>query len=266
MTPLIAVPCRFFRSAEKEWSDICGARVSYLQAVQHAGGCPLLVPTTDDLPLVRRIYDIADGVLLAGGEDVAPELYGEELLPTSWSKDDHRDAVEYSFVQWAFQDKKPLLGICRGAQIINIALGGSLFQDLPTQLNCNHDYIVPGDSVATMRPVHAITLLPGSLLSRLLGSSHALVNSVHHQAIRRVANGLRAVGFSDDGVVEAIEAEDRSFPFLLGVQCHPELLWQEHDIRWRNVFSSFIEESRHNACLRRLKPKEPTWIARIANR
>jgi putative glutamine amidotransferase len=264
MTPLVAIPCRMLPSVEKEWADISGVRLSYIESIQQAGGCPFLIPISDDLPNVRRLYNIADCVLLAGGEDVEPHLYGETSDSSLTVRDQSRDALEYSIARWCFQEQKPMFGICRGLQIMNIALGGSLYQDIPTEFNVNHDYAVSGNPTATMAPAHKLLLDDTSLLAKLFGTNEVSVNSVHHQSVKRVAPGLQAVGYAEDGIIEALEGDTTEHPFLVGVQCHPETLWKEHDARWLKVFSEFITAGREFRKAQGLKSSQPRWIAGIA--
>lgn len=184
----------------------------FLTAVRAAGGVPLPIPPMD-LPGVRALYDLCDGLLLPGGKDVDPSSYGaepreEETLPDL-------DIVEIALSRWAAEDGLPLFGVCRGEQVLNVALGGTL---------CGHIGDLPGtadhggDDMPTVW--HEIEITPGSRLAAALGGVSATVNSRHHQAVDRLGEGLHATAVSPDGVVEAIEADGDWF--ALGVQWHPE--------------------------------------------
>lgn len=185
-----------------------------------AGATPLMLPSCTGEEEARRLVEAIDGLVLSGGTDVAPENYGETPLRPEWGGDPYRDAYELRLAAEARRQGKPVLGICRGAQVLNVAYGGSLFQDLETQL--------PGalrhrDWEIYDRNGHALEILEGGLLARLYRQRSGWVNSVHHQAVRRLGTGLRLEATSPvDGVVEAFVAE--AGPFALGVQWHPEFL------------------------------------------
>lgn len=202
--------------------EVYGLMPAYVDAVRAAGGVPVLIPLGLDDAEVRALLARVDGLLLPGGGDVVPAAYGgNDRDPTVRDTDDVRDRAEFLLVEHALEQVKPLLAICRGLQVFNVALGGSLWEDVRGHMPgaIVHDYVNRNgrDFLA-----HDVTVEPDSLLARALESERAAVNSLHHQGIRRLAHGLRAVAAAPDGLVEAVEVPDH--PFALGVQWHPENL------------------------------------------
>lgn len=241
MKPYIGITCGTF--VDRAWCPpSIGHRKTYIDAVVAAGGAPFLIPLIEDESVLRALYDRLDGLLLAGGHDIEPRLYGEEPLPELGTVDTLRDRVEVPLARWAVEDGKPLLGICRGAQVLNVVMGGTLYQDIPSQLGSPivHDGSYRHENWAHLE--HPIRLTPGSHLARVLGETELPTNSLHHQSIKAVAPGLRAVGWAPDGVVEAVEGINGHF--LMGVQCHPEALQGEADPRWQGMFRAFVDRCR----------------------
>lgn len=212
----------------------------YLLAIQEAGGLPLPLAPGSDAETLRRLYELLDGLLLTGGEDVAPERYGERVEhPDLVQVVPERDAAEFQLLDWALADRLPLLAICRGVQVLNVKLGGSLYQDLardrPGALRHNQAGETP-----RQEPTHPVTVLPGSFLADVVGAERLLVNSLHHQAIKALAPSLFPVAYAPDGVIEAVEANDPDPPaFLLGLQWHPEEL-VGRDPAARRLFDAFV--------------------------
>ncbi len=186
-------------------------------------GAPLLLPVCGDAAVLRRLCGTLAGLLLPGGGDVAPARYGQTAGPTLRAVDEERDEAELCLVGYAMEDDLPLLAICRGLQVLNVALGGTLLQDIPSQMvgALVHSY---GTTVPRDAPQHTVSLESGSCLAAALGRGRPLaqvaVNSFHHQAVCELAPSLRVVARAPDGVVEALERPDRSF--VIGVQWHPE--------------------------------------------
>ena len=192
--------------------------ITYVRAVEAAGGVPVVMPPLglDEVPdLVARL----DGLVLSGGPDLSPAAYDAKPHPDLGMTEPALDAFEYAMVAEALRHGMPILGICRGAQAVNVALGGSLHQHLPEVVG---DAIGHRQSQDGRRPTHAEEVVPGSLQAELLGGGPLAVNSFHHQAVDRLGNGLRVSARAPDGTIEAIE--DRSRPFLLAVQWHAETL------------------------------------------
>lgn len=218
-----------------------GIREGYVAAVIQAGGVPLLLPPHVDQTGLRQMYDLLDGVLLAGGADIAPKLYGEVPHPNLGEVEHLRDATELPLIRWAVAERKPLLGICRGMQALNVALGGTLYQDIPSQYPTTLDHDSSAQQRCWEHLDHTVVFEADSRLAALLGTCDLQVNTLHHQALKDIAGGLRVVGRAPDGIVEAVEGTGDAF--VLGVQCHPEQLWSEVDPRWRRVFGAFIAAS-----------------------
>ena len=213
---------------------------TYIQAVIRAGGLPLLIPHLEDEALLRAVYERLDGLLLPGGEDVHPAHFGEPIHKRCRSISPERDVTELPLARWAVREGKPVLGICRGVQVLNVALGGSLYQDIRAQCPGagRHDWY-PGFP-RNLR-AHRVTLEAGSHLVRLLGASAVEVNSLHHQSLKDVAPGFSVTAVAPDGIVEAIEARDH--PFVLGVQWHPEEL-AAGDPGSQRLFDALVRASR----------------------
>ncbi len=225
MRPLIGIPTRTRITGSGVPAD--ELRRAYAQAVADAGGRPVLLPLVDgEAPML----DGLDGVLLAGGCDVDPLHYGEPPHPRLGEIDPPRDRHELELARACLDRRRPVLGLCRGHQVLAVASGGALWQDLPSQ-------VAPATSHAqTLVDAHPVTLSPGSRLATILACQRLHVNSRHHQAAKTLGSGWAATGHSDDGVVEGIELADH--PFAIGVQWHPEDLTTraEH----RRLFSALI--------------------------
>jgi len=194
----------------------------YYHAVASAGGAPVLVPLLDDLETLRAIYERMDGILIPGGVDVDPAAFGERPHQRLGRTDPARDRVEIQLVKWAVEDDKPVLGLCRGLQVINVALGGTLYQDLETEYPnaIKHDYF-PTYGYSRDHLAHDVAVEPGSRMRHALVSSAVPVNSMHHQGIKALASTLAASAVAPDGLIEAAEATNDSY--IVGVQWHPEV-------------------------------------------
>jgi putative glutamine amidotransferase len=213
-------------------------KASYPDRLQRCGALPVPLPSTLDPARLRAAYELLDGVLLPGGADVAPERYGMAPHPALGQVDPALDGVDLALARWAFEDGKPLLGICRGAQVINVAFGGTLYQDLASERPGSLPHATrPPDRY---RPVHEVEIEPDSALARVVGATRLRVNSTHHQAVRDVAPGWRVVGRAPDGVVESIEPARPAAGFVLAVQWHPEELWQRGDAPTHRLFEAFV--------------------------
>jgi putative glutamine amidotransferase len=199
---------------------------AYVRALERAGLVPLAVPTMLSADRAAAALDAVRGLVLTGGGDVAPERYGAAPHPRLDDVDRERDAAELALIAAARERRLPILAICRGIQILNVALGGTLYQDLESE---RPGPVPHNDESGT----HAVRVEPGSLLARTLGSGTASVNSRHHQAIRDLAPGLKAVAWADDGVIEGAEPADAGAPWTVAVQWHPE------DLAERALFDGF---------------------------
>ncbi len=209
----------------------------YISAVRAAGGLPVLIPSDTPPEDVSALLTTFDGLLLTGGGDIAPERYGGSPHPAVYGLRPSRDALEIALVREAIAQGKPFLGICRGIQVLNVALGGTLYEDLTTQyphaLRHRSDAKTEREMLA-----HGVRLAAGSCLARLFDAERLEVNSLHHQGIRDLAPGLEATAWADDGLVEAVEVSNH--PFGLAVQWHPEWLYQKYP-RHAVVFRALVE-------------------------
>lgn len=210
------------------------ANEAYLRAVEQAGGLPLLAPPYPEL--VAALVARADGIVLVGGEDVDPARYGAVRHARTEASAPARDAMELALVQAARGARVPLLAICRGLQVLNVALGGTLVQDIPSERAGSVAHHPAGARDARS---HEIRVAADSRLSRLLQAESLAVNSLHHQAVDRLGRGLRAVAHSEDGILEAAEATDSRW-WAVGVQWHPEELTDASGPWDRRLFEAFV--------------------------
>ncbi|MCS6842521.1 MAG: gamma-glutamyl-gamma-aminobutyrate hydrolase family protein [Roseiflexus sp.] len=241
--PIIGVPCllgiAYFARNDSWFPRIYGNVIDYLQAIEAAGGAPLLIHLTTNDEVLDRLYQQIDGLLLAGGEDINPAHYGAPHHPKLGEPDPLQDDVEIKLTRRALRDGKPVLAICRGIQLLNVALGGTLYQDIPSEVEgaLNHNESTDREDMTYL--AHPISIEPDSCLANLLGATEAMVNTLHHQALRDVAPTLRVTARAPDGIIEAVEAA--SSGWVVGVQCHPEMLWNGVDPRWARVFQAFVQ-------------------------
>jgi len=220
-----------------EGAERTGVNASYVRSVLRAGGVPLILPPLLGAPRAAAALEACDALVLTGGEDVDPGLYGEGPAPLLGTVDRERDLFEMALFAAAQQREIPLLGICRGIQLINVALGGTLWQDLPSQRQClvDHEPRVPRE-----RRTHRVDLTPGSRVAQLLGAERLEVNSIHHQAIKDLAPALVASGWAEDGLVESVESgAGRSW--LVAVQWHPEEMHADAAAPERGLFSALVD-------------------------
>lgn len=212
------------------------ANQQYIEAVAEAGGAPVLVPMDLNPDTLAAIYANLDGLLLPGGDDVAPYRYHQDPHPGLGHVDDRRDELELTLATWALRDNLPVLGICRGIQVLAVAAGGTLYQDVPSQLSgaASHDVREHGRD----HRCHDITIQPGSRLAQALGTVSTPVNSFHHQAVLDVPPGFSVSATAPDGVIEGIESAGHNF--AVGVQCHPEGMWQTTAPEFAGLFREFV--------------------------
>jgi len=212
---------------------------TYTDAVLRAGGIPVVlspVPSGDVAVLVKRL----DGLVLTGGGDVEPGRYGEEPHESIRRTDSARDEFEIALVLEARERRLPTLAICRGLQITNVALGGTLIQDIPSTIG-SIDHTIIGHAVFDGH--QPVTVESNSLIAKAIGQTGLMVNSIHHQAVKDLAPGFRAVAWAGDGVIEGIEHEDEAWP-LLAVQWHPEYLSENSDEASHRLFEGFVDAAR----------------------
>jgi putative glutamine amidotransferase len=211
----------------------------YTDAVIRNGGTPITLPPVAPSE-ATRIIDRIDGLVLSGGGDIDPASYGGKLHDDMYAIDPRRDEFEFALVREAQRRKLPVLAICRGLQVLNVALGGSLIEDIPSEIGST-DHSIRGPEVVNCH--QTVTIEPGSLVASAIGEAEVCVNSIHHQAVRKVAPGFRAAGWTSDGVIEVLDPEDHSWP-ILAVQWHPEYLAVENDAASLALFSSLVEAAR----------------------
>ena len=212
---------------------------SYTDAILNAGGVPVLIPSELSEDGWNELFQRLDGILFTGGPDIAIERFNGEPHPAVYGVDEARDALELGLAHRAAGEGRPFLGICRGLQVVNVALGGTLYTHIPDQHPnaLQHDY--PGEDGIPARTalVHPVRIEEGSRLSKILAEPILNVNSLHHQGIKVVAPSLKAVAFAPDGIVEAVEIAEH--PFAIAVQWHPEWLTDQEPIR--RLFKAFVE-------------------------
>lgn len=216
---------------------------AYTLAVEQAGGVPMLL-SSQDPAVAPVIIDRIDGLILSGGGDIDPATYdGDTSEETLYGIEPTRDAFEFALVREAAARKLPVLAICRGMQVVNVALGGSLHEDIQSDIEGSHDHFLSGDDVY-LTPI-SVNLAADCRLGRVLGTTDVAVNSIHHQSVRELAPGLTAVGWGDDGVIEAVEHSDPEWAFQ-AVQWHPEYLAEKGDLHAMALFADFIEAAAAN--------------------
>ena len=239
--PLIGVTTSITVGKHPERASLNSA---YLIAVQEAGGIPVPIPPQLEAPAQEEIFAILDGFLLTGGGDMDPAAFNEPPHPTLYEVAPARDRLEIALVHHAVKAGKPLLAVCRGIQVLNVALGGSLFQDVASDPGTEIQHQQEKDGKPRNEPAHPVKVVAGSRLAQVLGATELLVNSMHHQAVKAPGRGLVPVAFAPDMIVEGVEPEDPDGDrFLLGVQWHPEELTRT-DAAARRLFSALVDASR----------------------
>jgi len=211
---------------------------SYNKAIMAAGGVPLLIPHVEDSESLREIYEMLDGLLLPGGVDIDPQHYNEAPHPKLDPVDEGMDWIETRLLRWALEDDLPVFGICRGEQVLNVVMGGSLWQDLPSEYATVFDHRESFKRKIRDYLAHDVRVDPSSRLAEILQAPRVWVNTSHHHAIKRVAPGLRAVAWSPDDLVEAVESPDHFF--VVAVQWHPEEMVKKHE-NARRLFQAFVQ-------------------------
>ncbi|MCP5097120.1 MAG: gamma-glutamyl-gamma-aminobutyrate hydrolase family protein [Chloroflexi bacterium] len=235
--PLIG--CTTYRKMADQFPqiEIIGLMPAYIRAVEAAGGVPLLIPLGVDEVTLAAILERVDGVLLPGGGDIDPVVYQGNAHKALWGIDKDRDRVEFFVAQQAVKMAKPVLAICRGHQVMNVALGGTLWEDIGSLKSdaIRHDYFraFPRNHIA-----HSVDVTPDSKLASCFCEAELMVNSLHHQGVRDLAPELMATAVAPDGLIEAVEISDH--PFAVGVQWHPENLIQNVP-EMLNLFTGLID-------------------------
>ena len=231
MTPLIGITCSI-----DEQADRLQLNAAYLEAVEAAGGIPVLLAGGRETALA--VVDRLDGILFTGGVDLDPSYFGEAPLQGLGEVSPRRDSFEVELCRAAYDRGLPVLGICRGCQLMTIVRGGDVYQDLPSQ---KPDAMQHVQQAPRGHRSHSVAVVSGSRLAAAAGCESLRVNSFHHQAVRRLAEGCQVAATAPDGVVEAFE--DPRHPFWLGVQWHPEALWR-HEPAAAAVFRALVDAAR----------------------
>ncbi len=223
----------------------------YARAIQEAGGVPLILPISSSPTVLRQMADRLDGILVSGGNfDIHPRLYGEEAMAPLGEIKEERTQFESALISLALERNLPLLGVCGGAQAINVALGGSLYQDIAAQIPTAGEH---QQGALKEKGGHKMRIHDGTRLRQIVGRGDLEVNTTHHQAVRKLGKGLIVNATAEDGVIEGIESQQHSF--VLGVQWHPECLTERDNLQ-RRIFLSFVSACRelHSRQSPRLRP------------
>jgi putative glutamine amidotransferase len=233
------IGCTSYRKLVRQETpfEVYGAAPAYVEAVLAAGGIPLLIPLGLDDEAVAALVEHIDGLILTGGGDVAPDRYGGRPHPTVKDVDIERDRLELVLVEQIMGRRKPLLAICRGCQLFNVALGGTLWEDVGSQKSgaLSHDL---NNSHPRNHLGHTVSIEAGSALASHLGKTNTWVNTLHHQGIRELAPGLSITAVALDGLIEGVEIPDH--PYAIGVQWHPECLVQD-DPAMLSLFKGLVD-------------------------
>jgi putative glutamine amidotransferase len=235
--PLIGISIGAYQSRTSDATRM-GVRATYPHAVEVGGGLPTLIPLYTDFDTLHDLFHRLDGIVLTGGGDIDPKHYGAICSPYTTEIVEDRDRVEIQLARWAVEEDKPLLAICRGIQVLNVALGGTLIQDIRDEVpdSIRHD---ADEDIWFERLTHEVKIDPDTKLHATLGEQTQLsVNSLHHQALAQVASPLKVVACAPDGIIEGVEVPDRQF--AVGVQWHPEALVDKSD-PMRQLFQSFVQ-------------------------
>lgn len=247
--PIILVTSFGLPMFEKGDMDYLCVKHPYIENVQACGAIPLVVPLRTEEQDLVRLSNIADGLLIPGGEDIHPIHYSKEDIheksgPFSYD----RDTLELTLAKLFIQAGKPVFGICRGSQIINVALGGTLHQDIPSETVTEifHDQPHLSKFERYTRNIHTVHFLPETVLESFFGCENITINSAHHQAVKEVAPDLRVGALGEDGIIEAIESKDMETKWILGVQWHPEMITKTHPEQ-TVLFQVFVDAARERS-------------------
>ncbi len=234
MRPVIGITCTTTGSDNASH----GIGINYINAVEYAGGTPILLPLIQSDPCIVEFLSLIDGLLLSGGPDVDPFLYEEESQPNMGRINVDKDRVEMLLAPRALEKDMPILAICRGIQLLNVAAGGTLYQDISISPKpvLKHRQDAP-----RWYGTHAIHVEEESRLMDILGHSTIRVNTFHHQAVKDVAPGFVVSAVASDGIIEGIESS--RYTFAVGIQCHPEGMW-ENNPPIANIFAAFVEAAK----------------------
>lgn len=237
MKPIIGITMFQETEVDKSFSLVSN---NYLNAIENAGGVPLFIPVSEDMEAVKPYLEMIDGIIFSGGECVGPINFGENPSKAISKINPSRDNFELALFQEAYNMDMPILGICRGAQLINVALGGSLYQDIFSEITNCYGHMPSGMQVYDL--FHLIDIEENSKLFDIFKTAELEVNSFHHQGIKDIGKDLKVTATAKDGVIEGIESLSRKF--LIGVQWHPEDLTLKYK-GFLKLFKAFIDSTKH---------------------
>jgi putative glutamine amidotransferase len=223
--PLIGITASSIDHRGPAYGEVYTLTRRYADGVLCAGGVPVIVPFNLDDDALQVLFNRLDGFLLSGGGDIDPAAYGETVHPTTCEIEADRDRVELALARWVVEQEKPFLAICRGIQVLNVALGGTLVQDIPSEVPDALEHSFERGIVERAYHAHPVKIAADSRLAQVMQAEIAQTNSWHHQAIKQPAMQLNVTAYAPDGVIEAMEVPGRSF--AIGVQWHPEWLFED---------------------------------------
>jgi putative glutamine amidotransferase len=240
MKPVIGITASQLRSDTQDDRERVSVPRNYVDAVIAAGGVPMILPSQEEND--EFLLELVDGLLFTGGADIDPEVYGAEAIhPETYGVDAGRDRFELALVNLAVERELPFFCICRGIQVLNVALGGTLIQDIPDQYSREIQHRQQHSAIDASEASHAVTVREGSLLDATYGSHELSTNSFHHQSVKEVAPQLEIDARTPDGVIEAVSLPGH--PFALGVQWHPEMMFEAH-AEHLAPFRALVEKAR----------------------
>ena len=233
MKPIIGLTSKFDSTFRR---GIFRINCEYINAVVESGGIPIVIPNLENVEDIDAYIDIIDGIIFTGGEDIGPHYFHEEPARQVTEISTNRDLTELALFKTAYERKMPILGICRGLQLINVALGGSLYQDIYSQVPGVHGHTC---EINLKEAYHSISITRGTIAHEIFQTEKLGVNSLHHQAIRDLADNLKVSATASDGIIEVIESTRDNF--VLGLQFHPETMAMKYK-EYLKPFKYFIEE------------------------
>ncbi len=234
--PLIGIVASFYVNRDNEPLSTQSVSRDYVRGIIKAGGMPMIIPVQEKSPMFDNYEEMMDGLLLTGGGDITPSVYGAEKHEKTGFTDLNKDVLEIELTRKMMEAGKPVFGICRGFQVINVALGGTMYQDILTSGKGWHNHA--GEMAFRSRPLHSIKIDRDTRMFRVFGKEEIEVNSFHHQALDRIGEGLKITAVSDDGIPEALEHENGK---VWGVEFHPENMFDAYP-EFLGLFRSFVED------------------------
>ena len=245
--PIIAITSSMDLNPDRLNDNRTMVSLDYSNSVINSGGIPVILPITDNFEVIKEQVKYFDGLILSGGGDPDPNLYGEDCLQELGDITPERDTFELAILEEFLKTKKPILGICRGLQLMNVFYGGTLYQDIKyVDTNIQHKQKWLADL-----PTHDLNILENNILFEIFGKK-ARTNSFHHQMIKDLGRELTSIATANDGVIEAIQ--NKNYPFFYGVQWHPEMMASRGNLGMKKIFDKFIE-----SCKNLEKQKQGGW-------